>query len=160
GEISAATDAGLRIALCTGRPMASCGPIARRLGLVGPHVAFNGALVKDPSQGAAVFRRPLLPDALDRLIELGRRERVCLGLYTEETHYVERDWRDSPLHAASIRVGSEIASFEGFFGRTDVIKGQIVTAAQPAHAAAERIAAALADRLKLSVALPIGPAAG
>jgi Cof subfamily protein (haloacid dehalogenase superfamily) len=158
--IGAATDAGLRIALCTGRPMASCGPIARSLGLVGPHVAFNGALVKVPTQSAAVFRRPLPPDALDRLIELGRREGVCLELYTEETHYVERDWRESRLHAESIRVGYEIASFDGFFGRTDVIKGQIVTADQPARQAAERIAAALAERLKLSVALPIGPAAG
>src|SRR5439155_2526693 len=81
--------AGLTIALCTGRPMASCGAIARDLGLTGPHVAFNGALVKDPTSPNAVFRRPLPPAELDHLIELGRNEDVCLELYTEKTHYVE-----------------------------------------------------------------------
>jgi Cof subfamily protein (haloacid dehalogenase superfamily) len=151
---------GLKIALCTGRPMASCGPVALGLGLAGPHVAFNGALVKDPSSGAVVFRRPLTAASLDRLITLARQEDVCLELYTEQTHFVERDWRESRLHAISIRVTYEIAPFDAFSGRTDVVKGQIITADERARAATRRIAEALAGELRLSVAIPMAPCEG
>jgi Cof subfamily protein (haloacid dehalogenase superfamily) len=158
--IARAIGADLRVALCTGRPMASCGAIAKGLGLAGPHVAFNGALVKDPAERAAVFRKPLSPTLLDRLIELGRREEVCLELYTEETHYVERDWRESRLHAQSIRVDYEIEPFDAFVGRADVVKGQIITADDRAREATRRIAAAFDGQLRLSIAIPMAPCVG
>jgi Cof subfamily protein (haloacid dehalogenase superfamily) len=158
--IARAISADLRIALCTGRPIASCGAIAKGLGLAGPHVAFNGALLKDPAERAAVFRKPLPVALLDRLIQLGRSEDVCLELYTEETHYVERDWRESRLHAQSIRVGYEIEPFDTFFGRADVIKGQIITADDRARAATQRIAAAFDGQLRLSIAIPMAPCDG
>jgi Cof subfamily protein (haloacid dehalogenase superfamily) len=150
---------GLAIALCSGRPLASCGPIAARLHLTGPHVTFNGALVKDPAQSAVVLRRPLPVAALDRLIALGRQEEVCLELYTEATHYVERDWRESRLHAISIRVSYEIGSFDAFIGRADIIKAQIITADDHARAATARIAEAL-PALRFSVAIPMAPCEG
>lgn len=152
--------AGTHVAICTGRPLASCAPIARRLAIAGPQITFNGALVKDPAAVAAIFRKPLPPAALNRLIELGRRENVCLELYTEDTHYVERDREESRRHAASIHVGYEIASFDRFFGRSDVIKAQIVTAEEPDRRAAQRMAEELTGALRFSVAIPIGPAAG
>jgi Cof subfamily protein (haloacid dehalogenase superfamily) len=158
--VARAKQGGLRIALCTGRPMASCGAIAKGLELSGPHVAFNGALVKDPTERDAVFRRPLPPGSLDRLIELGRREEVCLELYTEATHYVERDWRESRLHALSIRVGYEIEAFDSFFGRPDIIKGQIITADDRAREATRRIADTFAGELRLSIAIPMAPCEG
>jgi HAD superfamily hydrolase (TIGR01484 family) len=140
--------------------MASCGPIALGLGLTGPHVAFNGALVTDPSSGTVVTRRPLPPTALDRLITLARQEEVCLELYTEQTHFVERNWRESRLHAISIRVAYEIAPFDSFFGRNDVVKGQIITADEGAREATRRITDALAGELRLSIAIPMAPCEG
>ncbi len=157
GEAQAA---GLRVALCSGRPMASVGAIARSLGLDGPHVAFNGALVKDPVAGTLVRRVPLPSTALDRLIVGGRAAGVCLELYTDETHYVERDRSEAQRHAASIHVTYEIASFDPFFGRTDIIKGQIVTADDGARDATRRLGDELADQLRFSVAIPTGVAAG
>lgn len=158
--VAATRAAGVSIAICTGRPLASAAPIARRLGLRGPHVTFNGALVKDPDQPAAVFRRPLPADCVDGLIDRCRAEDLCLELYTEATHYVERDWDESRRHAASIRVSYEIASFDAFYGRADLIKAQIVTADDRARQAARRIANQFSGRLGFSVAQPIGPAAG
>jgi HAD superfamily hydrolase (TIGR01484 family) len=140
--------------------MASVGSIARSLELAGPHVAFNGALVKDPGEPRAVFRQPLPAGALDRLIDLGRRERLCLELYTEATHFVERDWRESRLHAISIRVGYEIADFDQFFGRADVIKAQIITADDRARAATRDLAEAFSGELRFSVAIPMAPCEG
>lgn len=158
--VAAALDNGLRIALCSGRPLASCGPIARSLELQGPHSVFNGALVKDPSRPEAVLARPLPPAALNRLIERARADDLCLELYTEETHFVERDRRESQLHAASIRVSYQIVSFDRFFDRSDVIKAQIITADNPSRAAVARLARELADQLSLSVAIPMAPCEG
>jgi Cof subfamily protein (haloacid dehalogenase superfamily) len=158
--LSRARDGGMRLAICTGRPLASVVPLAASVGIEGPQIAFNGALVKDPRADQAVFRRPLAPGALDRLIVLGREAGVALELYTEATHYVERDWEESRRHAASIHVGYRIASFDTFFGRTDIIKAQIVTGDERAKAATRRIAEELEGALRFSVALPIGPAAG
>lgn len=158
--IRAARDAGLRIALGSGRPLASCAPIARSLELSGPHVVFNGALVKDPDRPDAVLKRPLPPAALDRLIEEGRAADLCLELYTEKTHFVERDWRESRLHAISIRVTYEIASFDTFFGRDDIIKAQIITADDRARAATARLAEEMADQLSFSIAIPMAPCEG
>lgn len=155
--VAAGLNAGLQIALCSGRPMASCGRIARSLRLRGPHIVFNGALVKDPDQSRAVLEKPLPPDALDDLIDLARDDDLCLELYTEDTHFVERDWRESRLHALSIRVGYRIASFDGFFGRHDIIKGQIITSDERSRVATRKLAGELADRLSFSVAIPMAP---
>lgn len=158
--VAAAQEAGLRIALCSGRPLASCGPIAQSLQLRGPHVVFNGALVKDPDRPGAVLKQPLPSAALDRLIERGRGEGLCLELYTEATHFVERDWRESRLHASSIRVTYEIASFDAFFGRSDVIKAQIITADERAREATRRLADEFANQLSFSIAIPMAPCEG
>lgn len=155
-----AQSAGVRFAICTGRPLASAGPIAADLGLRGPHVTFNGALVKDPNAASAVFRQCLPASAVDRLIDGCRAENLCLELYTEVTHFVERDWDESRRHAASIRVTYEIANFDAFFGRTDLIKAQIVTADDRALQATRRLSEKMAGQLSFSVAHPIGPAAG
>lgn len=155
--VAAGLDAGLRIALCSGRPLASCGPIARSLRLQGPHIVFNGALVKDPERPRAVVQKPLPPDALDELIELAREEDLCLELYTEDTHFVERDRRESRLHAISIRVSYRIASFDRFYGRHDIIKGQIITSDERSRAATRKLADEFAERLNFSVAIPMAP---
>jgi Cof subfamily protein (haloacid dehalogenase superfamily) len=158
--IAQAQQSGLGVALCSGRPMASVGAIARSLGLAGPHIAFNGALVRDPVVGTVVRRTPLLPAALDHLIVLGREAAVCLELYTDVTHYVERDRTEAQRHAESIRVTYEVASFDRFFGRTDIVKGQIVTGDDRDREVTRHLARELAGQLRFSVAIPTGVAAG
>lgn len=158
--VHGATGAGIPVALCSGRPLASCGPIARSLDLRGPHVTFNGALVKDPDREGVVLEKPLPPAALDRLIADGRREDLCLELYTRETHFVERDWRESRLHAISIRVTYEISSFDRFFGRHDIVKAQIITSDERNRAATRRLAEESAGQLGFSIAIPMAPCEG
>ena len=155
--LSAAQRSGLQVALCSGRPLASCRPIAQSLGLGGPHVVFNGALVKDPAAATAIRRTPLPVHALDYLIKRGRETGLCLELYTEETHFVERDWRESRLHAISIHVDYEFDDFDRFIGRSDIIKAQIITADDPARTATRTLADELVDRLAFSVAIPMAP---
>jgi Cof subfamily protein (haloacid dehalogenase superfamily) len=61
--VGAALRAGLRVVLCTGRRYRSTLPIARELGLPGPVVVHNGALVKDAWSGRTLAAT-YLPAAL------------------------------------------------------------------------------------------------
>jgi len=155
--LAAAQRAGVQVSLCSGRSLASCVPIARSLGLNGPHVVFNGALVKDPDQTTAILRKPLPSSSLDYLIRRGREAGLCLELYTEDTHFVEREWQESRLHAISIHVTYEFTSFDRFFGRHDVIKAQIITANDQARAATRQLAGELTGQLAFSIAIPMAP---
>jgi len=158
--IGLALDHGLAVALCSGRPLASCAPIARALRLPGPHIVFNGALVKALDAPEAVLRRPLPPPAVGDLIDRARAANLCLELYTETTHYVEQDRIESRLHALSIRVTYEITNLDAFRGRSDVIKAQIITADDHARTATRRLAEEFADRLAFSTAIPMAPCEG
>jgi hypothetical protein len=67
--VGRAQEAGLRVVLCTGRRFRTARPVARALGVEGPLVLHNGALVKDAASGAtrdAVFLpEALVPEILD-----------------------------------------------------------------------------------------------
>jgi hydroxymethylpyrimidine pyrophosphatase-like HAD family hydrolase len=52
-------DSGIKIVLASGRTLPSMLPYHRRLGLHGPLVATNGALVKDPEQHDRLLAIPL-----------------------------------------------------------------------------------------------------
>lgn len=158
--IAAAQEKGIRIALCSGRPLASCWPIARSLGLRGAHVVFNGALVKDPDEPVAVLCRPLPPGPARQVVSYCRAHELCLELYTEETHYVERDWRESQLHAISIQVTYEFGDFDDVLKTAQVVKFQIITADDRARRLAAELGRSLKDTLGFSVAIPMAPADG
>ena len=69
--VAAALGAGLRLVLCTGRRFRSTRPIALELGLDGPVVSHNGALVKDLAGGrtlrASYLAAELRPEVLAAL---------------------------------------------------------------------------------------------
>lgn len=66
-----AQDAGVCVVLCTGRRYRSARPVAQALGVEGPLVLHNGALVKDSASGAtrdALFLpEALVPEILEAL---------------------------------------------------------------------------------------------
>jgi Cof subfamily protein (haloacid dehalogenase superfamily) len=69
--VAGALRAGLRVVLCTGRRFRSTRPIAQALGLEGPVVVHNGALVKDLAGGrtlrASYLAAELQPEILAAL---------------------------------------------------------------------------------------------
>jgi hypothetical protein len=156
--LQATQQRGMHIALCTGRPMASCAPIARGLGLRGPHVVFNGALVKNPETGAIILDRPLPMPAARRVIDFCRQHEICCELYTDDTHYVERDWRESRLHAISIRVTYEFGDFETLLQQGEPAKLQVITADDRARGLVTRLAEEMRDEVGISWAIPMPPA--
>jgi Cof subfamily protein (haloacid dehalogenase superfamily) len=156
--LRATQERGIHIALCTGRPMASCAPLARDLGLHGPHVVFNGALAKDPESGAVVLERRLPMPVARRVIDFCREHGICCELYTDDTHYVEHDWRESRLHAISIRVTYEFGDFETLLRQGEPVKLQVITADDRARGLVARLAEEMRDEAGISWAIPMPPA--
>lgn len=82
--------AGIRLALCTGRPgVGNSETIARRVDPDGLHAFQTGAVVSKP--GARAVRTRTLPrSALEALVEISRREGRPLEAYGERRYFVER----------------------------------------------------------------------
>lgn len=158
--VAAAQARGIKVALCTGRPLASCWPIVRDLGLEGAHIVFNGALVKDPASSAPVLFRPLPLGPAREVVDFCREHGLCLELYTQETHYVERDWEESRLHAISIRVTYERGDFDELLRTRELVKAQIITSDERGRRLAATLAERMAGVLALSVAVPMAPCVG
>ena len=80
---------GLRVVLCTGRRYRSALPIARGLGLPGPIVVHNGALVKDTTRGRTL-------EATYLAIELQAEVRAVLRTHGAPLVYVD-GWPDEDI---------------------------------------------------------------
>ena len=158
--VEAVEAAGVRVALCTGRPLASVWPVVKSLGMRGAHIVFNGALVKDPEAPTPVLFRPLPKAPARQVVDYCRAENLCLELYTDETHYVEHDWEESRLHAISIRVTYQLGSFDDLLARSEIVKAQIITSDERTRRSAQRLAAELGPALGFSIAVPMYPCVG
>jgi hypothetical protein len=60
--VERALRAGLRVVLCTGRRFRTALPVQQALGLAGPIVLHNGALVKESTSGHTLFASTLAPE--------------------------------------------------------------------------------------------------
>ncbi|MBN1399495.1 MAG: HAD family phosphatase [Anaerolineae bacterium] len=81
---------GIRVALCTGRPLAAIQPLIRSLALDTPPVAFNGALIPSLDGGSPLVCHPLPDEALPILVGSAARHDDYLELHTAERCYVHR----------------------------------------------------------------------
>jgi Cof subfamily protein (haloacid dehalogenase superfamily) len=89
--IDRARAAGLRIALCTGRPGAGSSlALARRVAGDEIHVFQTGAILARPGEPAVRVRR-LPVETFRALVEISRREEVPLEAYGEHGYYLERE---------------------------------------------------------------------
>jgi Cof subfamily protein (haloacid dehalogenase superfamily) len=119
--VAAAQRAGLQIVLCTGRRFRTALSVARDLGLTGPMVVNNGALVKDIASGRTLHHRYLPAEVFPEVLALARSvgpPLVYVDSYPEATdflterseqaHAFQRDYlRD---HGAWCRVVEDLAA--------------------------------------------------
>ena len=68
--VDAVREAGVRVAVATGRVPSGIASIVRDLGLDGPQITMHGALVTAPASGETVFSVTLGPEEVDELLRL------------------------------------------------------------------------------------------
>jgi Cof subfamily protein (haloacid dehalogenase superfamily) len=154
--IRAATDRGLRIALCTGRTPLSCPNLIDLLELHGPQIYLDGALIADPAGGPEVYVSGLDQAASETLLTLCRDEDLALELYGTDRYYVERRTDLIRLHEDVQGLTAEVTDLGQVIAAGRVVKGEIVAAGEAGRTAVRRVESALAGRIRFSWAKVAG----
>lgn len=87
--VADAQRAGIHVVLATGRMPSAAAPFVKLLGLEGPQIYYNGALVATPS-GDALFHLPIEPPIARSVVAYARTKQMHLNAYVGDTIYVER----------------------------------------------------------------------
>jgi Cof subfamily protein (haloacid dehalogenase superfamily) len=98
--VASAQRAGLLVVLCTGRRFRTALSVARDLGLTGPIVVNNGAVVKDVVSGRTLHHRYLPAEVLPEVLALARSvgpPLVYLDAYPDATDFLTE--RSEHIHA-------------------------------------------------------------
>ena len=118
--------AGVRIAVCTGRPALGVAlRVARRLGPNVPHVFQSGAHIAYPD-GETLMVSSLREAAALKLVQHARALGLVLELYTPSNLYIERRTALSEAHAAMIGVGALVRDLAEVAQNEPVIRAQWV----------------------------------
>ena len=81
---------GIPTVLATGRMFCSALPFARELGLTGPVVAYQGALIREAVGGRTIHHDPLPLDLALEILDFLEPEEWSTNLYVDDTLFVER----------------------------------------------------------------------
>lgn len=129
--VTTVRDAGIRLAICSGRPGFG---ITRELALrIAPdawHSFQNGASVVSFAEGS--LSEPLPADAVRMLVDRARRAVRALELYTDEDYVVETDTDRAARHAALLGVPFRPRPFVALDGT--IVRGQWLVAREDADA--------------------------
>lgn len=125
--------AGVKIAVCTGRPNAGLAlRIAERVGPRNPHVFNSGALVTyidGDTQHVAALKEASAGDLVRHSRQLGH----ALELYTPSGMYIERNNEYSEQHAALLGLNFTVADLAQIVQDEPVVRAQWVLPAEKRH---------------------------
>jgi hypothetical protein len=123
-----AREAGVRLAVCTGRPgFGVAARVARRLDPDTPHIFQNGAQVTY-LDGDTLQMSALREGATRALVRHARKLNVVLELYTPDGLYVERRTEISEAHAKMIGVNAMKRDLADVAASEPVVRAQWVVA--------------------------------
>lgn len=126
-----ARDAGVRMAVCTGRPgFGIAAKVARRIDPDTPHIFQNGAQITY-LDGDTLQVSGLKEIHVQELVTAARRLGVVLELYTPDTMYVERRTDISEAHAGLIGVTALVRDLADVAANEPVVRAQWVV--EPDH---------------------------
>lgn len=119
-------EAGMRLAVCTGRPRIGVAKkVAERLGPSTPHIFQNGAMTAY-ADGNVVQLHALREASTRALIAHARAHNLVLEVYTSNALYVERRTPLSEAHAALIGATAIVRNLEDVAENEPVVRAQWV----------------------------------
>jgi HAD superfamily hydrolase (TIGR01484 family) len=128
--IERAQEAGVKLAICTGRPGAGVAlRVAKRVGPRNPHVFQSGAVISEPSGDTlhvAALREAVALEMVEHARELG----FALELYTPTHMYVERRTPISEAHAKMIGVNALVRDLQEVARIEPVVRAQWVVTSE------------------------------
>ncbi|MFO7819868.1 MAG: Cof-type HAD-IIB family hydrolase [Halanaerobacter sp.] len=101
--IQEAQDKGVKVVIATGRMHASAFPYAEQLGIEGPIITYNGAMIKKVASGEIVEHNPVSLDLTKKIAHYVQQHNLHLNLYMDDILYVNQE-------------GSELKYYEDLAG--------------------------------------------
>ncbi len=125
--VSRAREAGMKVAICTGRPAFGVAQrIAERIGPDNPHVFQSGAHIGYPD-GRTIEVTALKESAILALVRLARDSGAVLELYTPSDLFVGKRTELSERHAKLLGVTAIVRDLEDVARNEPVVRAQWVT---------------------------------
>lgn len=94
-----AQDMGVIVTIATGRMFRSALPVALELGIKGPLVTYQGALVKNVTTGEVMVHRPLPIDLARQVLAAGYENGLHTNVYINDNLYVDRITNEGKMYA-------------------------------------------------------------
>ena len=85
--IRQAVDEGLIFSICTGRPIQGVERYQKQLGIQGPVITYNGAMILDSATGKILYRQELEPDDARKILEAGIRCSTTMCIWSDNKLY-------------------------------------------------------------------------
>ena len=89
-SINSAINKGLKVLVCSGRIYAGARIFARYVGIRGPLIACNGALIRNMETEEVLFSNFLNFEECKRVIDICHRENIYFHIYAGDTMYTEK----------------------------------------------------------------------
>ncbi len=116
--IRRAMDAGVHVAIATGRMFRSALPFAREIGIRLPLITYNGAMIRELDSGKTLFHRPIGTELAQGLADLFQQKGWYLQKYVDDTLYVAELDENAQFYADYARVEA-IPLGKDFFRMTE-----------------------------------------
>ncbi len=142
--------AGIQVALSTGRGLQATMNIINELSLNSYHISFDGALVSHPSNREEIYVSPIAKELVRQMIDVAHRCRVDLELFTVTHYFVERETWSTEAHRDFFGVNSTMVDLREIWQRERVLKGGVVPTSPEEKARAADFCSQLDHRLHLS----------
>lgn len=85
--IRRAVSAGLIFSICTGRPVQGARRYQEQLGIQGPVITYNGAMILDSASWKVLYKQELEPQDAKRIIEAGLRYGTTMCIWSDNQLY-------------------------------------------------------------------------
>jgi Cof subfamily protein (haloacid dehalogenase superfamily) len=125
--VKAASAAGVTVVLATGRMFKSSLRYAKPLGLTGPIINYQGALVRDIATGDVWYRCELSVHLQKRVLALAEPKDWHVNAYVDEVVYTARPRPEADLYARVAMVPYEVVGPLSKWVRQDATKMVLVT---------------------------------
>lgn len=157
--IRAAQEKGVQVSIATGRMYTSARTIAADLGLHGPLICYQGAMVRDTDTGETLYHKTV-PNALAHaIISETARQNLHLNVYMDDILYVAR-MTPGALFYSKINMDlplTEVGDLNAWLDRQagrEVTKMVIVTEPEQTDRVLDEFTARYGDRLQVTKSHP------
>ena len=124
--LALAMNAGIQIALSTGRSVKSCLRYLEELSLDSYHIFFDGALVSCPATEEHIYVQHLEAEAVKQLVEFARETNADIEITSINNYYSERETWSTHAKRQFFGVETTIGDLTGIWNREQIIRADLV----------------------------------